>query len=104
MYHTFHDEVRHMLTHWWRCGGPCRRRPPHFGFVKRSMNRAPGKNDFWWREHQASCGGTFEKIKEPEGYGKKKGKTASGTFIINNVVIFGLVWVRNVKFETTNLS
>ena len=67
-----------MLTHWWRCTGACRRRPPHFGFVKRSMNRAPGRNDFWWRDHQASCGGTFEKIREPEGYGKKKGKKEIG--------------------------
>ncbi|XP_043230690.1 DNA-dependent metalloprotease SPRTN-like [Amphibalanus amphitrite] len=81
VYHTFHAEVKHMLTHWWRCTGPCRSRPPHFGYVKRSMNRAPSKNDFWWRDHQASCGGLFEKIKEPEGYGKKKTKkdTASGT-------------------------
>ncbi|KAF0287154.1 SprT-like domain-containing protein Spartan [Amphibalanus amphitrite] len=74
VYHTFHAEVKHMLTHWWRCTGPCRSRPPHFGYVKRSMNRAPSKNDFWWRDHQASCGGLFEKIKEPEGYGKKKTK------------------------------
>ena len=38
------------------------------------MNRAPGPNDRWWKEHENSCGGTFNKIKEPEGYGKKKGK------------------------------
>ena len=31
------------------------------------MNRAPGPNDRWFPEHQASCGGTFVKIKEPEG-------------------------------------
>ena len=59
-------------THWWKCDGPCQRRPPYFGLVKRAMNRAPGKNDRWFSEHQANCGGTFVKIKEPEGYGKKK--------------------------------
>jgi len=72
VYHTFHDEVASYHTHWWQCNGPCRQRKPFFGLVKRSMNRPPGKNDRWWNEHQATCGGTFIKIKEPEGYGKKK--------------------------------
>ena len=52
-------------THWWRCNGPCQKRRPHFGIVRRSMNRAPGPSDFWWSEHLRSCGGTFIKIKEP---------------------------------------
>lgn len=39
---------------------------PFYGYVKRSMNRAPSKNDLWWAEHQAKCKGTFEKISEPE--------------------------------------
>lgn len=34
------------------------------------MNRAPSANDFWWSEHQQTCGGTFTKIKEPENYKK----------------------------------
>ena len=38
------------------------------------MNRAPGPSDRWWNEHENSCGGTFNKIKEPEGFGKKKVK------------------------------
>ena len=38
------------------------------------MNRAPSAQDFWWAEHKATCGGTYTKIKEPEGYGKKKDK------------------------------
>ena len=42
--------------------------------VKRSMNRAPGPYDRWFAEHQANCGGTYTKVKEPEGYGQKKGK------------------------------
>ena len=25
-----------------------------------------------WKDHQSSCNGTFNKIKEPENYGKKK--------------------------------
>lgn len=35
------------------------------------MNRAPSANDFWWSEHQQTCGGTFTKVKEPENYSKK---------------------------------
>ena len=35
------------------------------------MNRAPSPRDPWWAEHQRNCGGTYTKIKEPEGYGKK---------------------------------
>ena len=35
------------------------------------MNRAPGSTDFWWKQHQQTCGGSYVKIKEPEGYQKK---------------------------------
>jgi hypothetical protein len=52
--------------HIWQCDGPCRTKPPSFGLVKRMMNRAPGKSDFWWEEHEAECGGTYVKIAEPE--------------------------------------
>lgn len=38
------------------------------------MNRAPGPNDTWFEEHRRTCGGHFTKVKEPEGYGLKKGK------------------------------
>ncbi|KAF6207489.1 hypothetical protein GE061_015935 [Apolygus lucorum] len=75
VYHTFHDEVRHYKTHWWRCDGPCRMRKPFFGIVKRAMNRAPGPNDFWYGEHQTSCGGNFIKIQEPEGFKSRKKKS-----------------------------
>lgn len=66
IYHTFHDEVDSYRTHVWQCDGPCSTRPPFFGQVKRSMNRAPGKTDSWWAAHQADCGGTYTKISEPE--------------------------------------
>ncbi|KAK7479448.1 hypothetical protein BaRGS_00029264 [Batillaria attramentaria] len=72
IYHDFHDEVDSYRQHWWRCDGPCRNRKPYFGFVKRAMNRAPSPKDFWWGEHQRTCGGTYTKVKEPEGYGAKK--------------------------------
>ncbi|CAF0863187.1 unnamed protein product [Brachionus calyciflorus] len=71
IYHSFHDEVKHARQHVWRCNGPCQKMPPFFGFVKRSMNRAPGKSDTWWAGHQAKCNGTFEKVSEPESYTKK---------------------------------
>lgn len=66
VYHTFHDEVDSYRTHVWLCDGPCRKEPPFFGLVKRSMNRAPGKSDTWWQKHQQECGGTYTKIAEPE--------------------------------------
>ncbi|NXT24427.1 SPRTN protein, partial [Syrrhaptes paradoxus] len=76
IYHSFHDEVDLYRQHWWRCNGPCQNRKPYFGYVKRSMNRAPSARDFWWVEHQETCGGTFTKVKEPENFSKRsKGKT-----------------------------
>ncbi len=38
------------------------------------MNRAPSCRDPWWAEHQKTCGGSYSKIKEPEGYKKKREK------------------------------
>lgn len=72
VYHSFHDEVDVYRQHWWRCNGPCQNRKPYFGFVKRAMNRAPSHLDPWWEDHRRTCGGTYTKVKEPEGYGKKK--------------------------------
>ncbi|XP_033847146.1 DNA-dependent metalloprotease SPRTN [Periophthalmus magnuspinnatus] len=72
IYHSFHDEVDVYRQHWWRCNGPCQNRKPYFGYVKRAMNRAPSHLDPWWEDHRRTCGGTYTKVKEPEGYGKKK--------------------------------
>ncbi|XP_014204348.1 sprT-like domain-containing protein Spartan [Copidosoma floridanum] len=72
IYHDFHEEVKLYQQHWWRCNGPCQKRPPYFGIVRRAMNRAPGPNDFWWAEHQLTCGGQYTKIKEPEKLEKTK--------------------------------
>lgn len=66
VYHDFHDEVNLYKQHWWRCNGPCNKRKPFFGLVRRAMNRPPGPNDFWWAEHSKTCSGQFIKIKEPE--------------------------------------
>ncbi|XP_042246489.1 DNA-dependent metalloprotease SPRTN [Thunnus maccoyii] len=71
VYHSFHDEVDVYRQHWWRCNGPCQNRKPYFGYVKRAMNRAPSSLDPWWEDHRRTCGGTYTKVKEPEGYGKK---------------------------------
>lgn len=72
IYHNFHEEVRLYRQHWWKCNGPCQYYKPFYGYVKKSINRAPGPVDRWWSNHQAVCNGTFIKIKEPEGYGVKK--------------------------------
>ncbi|XP_050089228.1 uncharacterized protein LOC126573286 [Anopheles aquasalis] len=65
VYHNFHDEVNVYKTHWWRCNGPCQQRQPFYGMVKRTSNRKPGPSDFWWKEHQLTCGGEFVKVREP---------------------------------------
>jgi len=78
VYHNFHDEVNVYRQHWWKCNGPCQKRPPYYGMVKRSMNRAPSPRDPWWADHQRTCGGTYTKIKEPENYGAKKSKSKQG--------------------------
>ena len=78
VYHTFHDEVALYKQHWWRCSGPCTKKAPFYGFVKRAMNRAPGPADRWWEQHRAQCGGSFVKVKEPEKVvkgGKEKPET-----------------------------
>ncbi|XP_076394589.1 DNA-dependent metalloprotease SPRTN isoform X1 [Megachile rotundata] len=76
IYHSFHDEVRLYQQHWWRCNGPCQKKAPYFGTVRRAMNRAPGPSDFWWKEHQQTCGGQYIKIKEPENFKAKGSKQA----------------------------
>ncbi|XP_048223412.1 LOW QUALITY PROTEIN: DNA-dependent metalloprotease SPRTN [Perognathus longimembris pacificus] len=77
IYHSFHDEVEEYRRHWWRCDGPCQHRQPYHGYVKRATNRAPSRHDYWWAEHQKTCGGTFVKVREPESHarkGKRKAK------------------------------
>jgi len=80
VYHSFHDEVKLYQQHWWRCDGPCQKRPPYFGMVRRSMNRAPGPYDNWYADHQATCGGNFVKVREPEGYKDKTKKKEKGIY------------------------
>ncbi|KAI9866848.1 MAG: hypothetical protein M1813_000790 [Trichoglossum hirsutum] len=65
-HHAFDAEVDSYRTHIWQCSGICRQKPPHFGLVKRAMNRPPGKGDAWFARHEVECGGTWEKIAEPE--------------------------------------
>lgn len=66
VYHSFHDEVEFFRKHVWKCNGPCQYQKPFYGIVKRAMNRAPGKGDYWWEKHQKECGGTYIKIEGPE--------------------------------------
>ncbi|KAJ3028359.1 hypothetical protein HDV00_010459 [Rhizophlyctis rosea] len=66
VYHNFRDEVNHYRVHVWKCDGLCQHRPPFFGTVRRSMNRAPQPADRWWNDHQQSCGGSYHKIAGPD--------------------------------------
>lgn len=74
IYHTFHDEVEAQRGHHWQCNGPCRGWKPFFGIVKRASNRPPGPRDPWYERHRRTCGGTWTKIREPEGYRSKASK------------------------------
>lgn len=62
VYHSFHDEVNFYKKYVWRCNGKCREWGPHYGYVRRQMNRPPQKADSWWSDHQKKCGGTFIRI------------------------------------------
>ncbi|CAA9989949.1 conserved Plasmodium protein, unknown function [Plasmodium knowlesi strain H] len=64
IYHSFHKEVNFYRNHVWRCTGVCRTYPPHFGYVKRSMNRPPGPKEKWWRRHSSYCRGNFIKMEK----------------------------------------
>lgn len=66
VYHHYHKEVQFHQTHAWRCSGPCRDVFPHYGWVKRAMNRSPKQqHPRRYPNHDATCGGTFVKIYEP---------------------------------------
>ncbi len=43
-------------------------------------------NSRWWGEHSNSCGGSYTKVKEPEGFGDKKSKkgTTNSNKVNNN--------------------
>ncbi|KAL7286920.1 hypothetical protein TKK_0018864 [Trichogramma kaykai] len=102
IYHTFHDEVKFYQQHWWRCNGPCQNRAPFFGTVRRAMNRAPGPNDLWWNEHEATCGGKFIKIKEPEKVEKPKKKADFKDKVLNNKTLVN--WVQKTNNTNKNTS
>eukprot|EP01028_Stygiella_incarcerata_P010650 TRINITY_DN5603_c1_g1_i1.p1 TRINITY_DN5603_c1_g1~~TRINITY_DN5603_c1_g1_i1.p1 ORF type:complete len:320 (-),score=84.88 TRINITY_DN5603_c1_g1_i1:96-1055(-) len=72
VYHSFHEEVAHFQTHWWKCQGRCGR------IIRRAMNRAPSRHDSWWRSHERECGGAFLKIAEPPSMKKKKCRKEGG--------------------------
>ncbi|CRG95094.1 conserved Plasmodium protein, unknown function [Plasmodium gallinaceum] len=72
IYHSFHDEVNFYRNHIWRCTGVCRTYPPHFGYVRRSMNRPPSSKEKWWRRHSLYCGGHFVKINEKKSTTNEK--------------------------------
>ncbi|XP_031847052.1 DNA-dependent metalloprotease SPRTN [Nomia melanderi] len=103
IYHSFHDEVKLYQQHWWRCDGPCQKRAPYFGTVRRAMNRAPGPTDFWWKEHQRTCGGQFIKIKEPENFkvrGPRNKDKANPTLKSNGSANSMANWLTKSTFNT----
>ena len=69
----------------WQCDGSCSNKPPHFGRLKRSSDRAPGPEDHWFQKHQETCGGVFQKVTNSRvetanpARSNKKGKKAKAT-------------------------
>ncbi|XP_078039862.1 DNA-dependent metalloprotease SPRTN [Augochlora pura] len=107
IYHSFNDEVKHYQQHWWRCNGPCQKRAPYFGTVRRAMNRPPGPSDFWWKEHQQNCSGQFIKVKEPENFKAKGAKTkdkVKSTPESNRSPNNMLNWLNRSSISTTTKS
>ncbi|EFN55909.1 hypothetical protein CHLNCDRAFT_52181 [Chlorella variabilis] len=85
--HSMFAEVDHYRQHHWRCER-CG------NVVKRAMNRPPQEADCRgragrgadcrdpgcrWHMHIKHCGGAWVKVKEPEGFGKKKGGKKGAT-------------------------
>ena len=68
------------------------------------MNRAPSPRDPWWSQHKASCDGTYEKIKEPEGYGKKKSKRTSSEKKANKSMNIKDMLTKNEKKDSKDVS
>jgi hypothetical protein len=102
IFHSFHNEVRVYQQHWWRCDGPCQKRAPYFGMVKRAMNRAPGPTDFWWEEHQATCGGRYVKVREPPGFSEKKAKQTSKKGNFRQECVSNSVFMQISKMSVEN--
>lgn len=85
VYHSFHDEVDYYRKHVWRCDGPCKNKAPYYGYVKRAVNRPPGKYDNWWGDHEKSCGGVFNKIEDPKSNNKDYNLTTNSNLVLNNM-------------------
>ncbi|ORM41497.1 SprT-like domain-containing protein Spartan [Babesia sp. Xinjiang] len=72
IHHNFHEEVAYHRKHVWRCSGPCQLLAPHYGYLRRARNLAPGPRDRWWESHQMLCGGNFHKVAEPPATGNRQ--------------------------------
>lgn len=98
-------QVELYLTHWWRCNGICQTKKPHFGIIRRSSNRAPGPNDFWWETHIRRCGGTFIKIKEPTKKPQSKNSIPMSKYDITNyVTISSKINTKNINTAIKNVN
>ncbi|XP_045122941.1 DNA-dependent metalloprotease SPRTN-like isoform X4 [Portunus trituberculatus] len=66
VFHNFHKEVDKFRVHVYRCDGPCTKKRPYFGVLRRAITRPPGPMDKWWAKHSQECGGTFHKVEGPD--------------------------------------
>ncbi|KAK4315436.1 hypothetical protein Pmani_013353 [Petrolisthes manimaculis] len=62
IYHSFRREVDMYRVHVYRCDGPCVKRRPFYGVLRRAVPRPPGPSDPWYERHRMECGGTFRKV------------------------------------------
>ncbi|XP_067009842.1 DNA-dependent metalloprotease SPRTN [Anabrus simplex] len=73
--HDFDEECEYYEKYRWQCNGPCRRKPPHYGYVERYRDRSPGPKDAWWDKHKSICNGTFIKVYAPKWKKSRSKKT-----------------------------
>lgn len=67
--HSYHEAVKALQTYVWRCDGVCRSQAAfNYGFVKRSVNRAPSSKDIFYSRHARLCDGQFKQITAGQEY------------------------------------
>ncbi|SCP05383.1 SprT-like domain-containing protein, putative [Plasmodium ovale] len=104
IYHSFHKEVNFYRNHVWRCTGVCRTFAPHFGYVKRSMNRPPGPKEKWWRRHASYCCGKFVKIEQVNPGKKGESGESNQKEITNHPLEKGVDWIKSKNKRNKDTS
>ncbi|SBS96236.1 conserved Plasmodium protein, unknown function [Plasmodium ovale curtisi] len=105
IYHSFHKEVNFYRNHVWRC--TVGTFAPHFGYVKRSMNRPPGPKEKWCknrRRHASYCCGKFVKIEQVNPGKKGESGESNQKEITNHPLEKGVDWIKSKNKRNKDTS